>query len=184
MLIGKTSIQKVTNLDNCVFSKNSKLKIFEIGRNIERININKIEIEGLIMHEEKQFVGVVFAIIFGLAAALGLGIYYGGKINEAESKLTIQDRITNLEIDYGAISSYKDIKPFTTPEVKQTYKNLVNKFETDLNKLKNQVNTFDNTSEDVIKKTKELDYKLAILQKSLDKKGLINETLKKFKREG
>jgi len=98
--------------------------------------------------------------------------------------LTVQDRITNLEIDYGAISSYKDSKPFTTPEVKQTYKNLVNKFETDLNKLKNQVNTFDNTSEDVIKKTKELDYKLAILQKSVDKKDLINETLRKFKREG
>lgn len=136
------------------------------------------------MSENNSFAGIAFAIVFALIAALGLGIYYGGKNNEEESKLTVQDRITNLEIDYGAISSYKDSKPFTTPEVKQTYKNLVNKFETDLNKLKNQVNTFDNTSEDVIKKTKELDYKLAILQKSVDKKDLINETLRKFKREG
>jgi len=45
MLIGKTSIQKVTNLDNWVFSKNSKLKIFEIGRNVERNNINNIKKE-------------------------------------------------------------------------------------------------------------------------------------------
>lgn len=136
------------------------------------------------MSENNSFAGIAFAIVFALIAALGLGIYYGGKNNEEESKLTVQDRITNLAIDYGAISSYKESKPFTTPEVKQNYKNLVNKFETDLNKLKNQVNASDNTSEDLIKKTKELEYKLAILQNSLDKKDLINETLRKFKREG
>lgn len=136
------------------------------------------------MSENNSFAGIALAIVLTLIAALGLGIYYGGKNNEDESKLTVQDRITNLEIDYGAISSYKENKPFTTPEVKQNYKNLVNKFETDLNKLKNQVNASDNTSEDLIKKTKELEYKLAILQNSLDKKDLINETLRKFKREG